>query len=181
MQHESRIQELEARFQQHLHRHRDVRWETIEAFLRDEAMLEAVWAMEESGGEPDVVQLPDGSIYFMDLSEASPKGRYSLCYDQEARLGRKKFPPESSAMEMAERFGVELWDEADYRAVQAIDAIDTKTSSWLRTPEEMRAKGGAIFGDRRFDRVFIYHNGAESYYQGRGWRGKLLIQKGPQA
>lgn len=169
---------LKARFEEFRSRHKAIDWAEVAARL--EANPEKLWSlneMERTGGEPDVVgrEKKTGEFIFVDCSPQSPAGRYSLCYDLEAWESRKKFKPKSSAMEMAAAMGIELLTEEQYAELQKLGEFDTKTSSWLKTPPEVRALGGAIFGDRRFGRVFIYHNGAESYYNGRGFRGMLKV------
>ena len=147
---------------------------------RLEAKTEKLWAlhgMEETGGEPDVVghDARTGEYLFFDCSPESPKGRTSVCYDREALDSRKEHKPKTSAMEMAAAIGIALLTEEQYRELQKLGEFDLKTSSWLKAPEEIRKLGGAIFGDRRFGRVFVYHNGAQSYYSGRGFRGSLRV------
>ena len=169
---------LQARFEQHPNRHTGVAWAKVKARL--ETASEKLWSLqqlENTGGEPDVVGRDDASdgFVFVDCSAQSPAGRYSLCYDREALESRKKFKPEGSAIELAEAFGVELLNEEQYHELQRLGEFDTKSSSWLNTPPAVRKLGGAIFGDRRFGRVFIYHNGAESYYSGRGFRARLVV------
>lgn len=165
---------LEARFEANPRRHEGVTWS--EVLQRLEARPEALWSldrMEATGGAPDVVgrDAASGELLFVDCSEQSPKGRRSICYDRAAREARKKFPPEADAVGMAEAMGVELLDEARYRMLQRVGEFDTTTSSWVLTPPEIRAQGGALFCDRRYDTVFVYHNGADSYYGARGFRG----------
>lgn len=169
---------LQARFEQNPHRHRGLKWADVEARLRAHPeKLRSLEAMEQTGGEPDVVgrDPKSGAILFFDCSPQSPAGRMSLCYDGEALAARKKFKPKNSAIDLAREMGIELLTEEQYHALQQLGEFDTKTSSWLKTPDEVRKLGGAIFGDRRFGRVFIYHNGAESYYSGRGFRGWLSV------
>lgn len=169
---------LEARFSAHPARHRDVAWADVAARLRQHApALAVLQAMEDTGGEPDVIarDAATGVVTFCDCSAESPAGRRSLCYDEAARTSRKENAPAGSAREMAAAMGIELLDEAAYRALQSLGAFDCKTSSWLETPAPVRALGGAIFGDRRYDRVFVYHNGAQSYYAARGFRGLLRV------
>jgi hypothetical protein len=159
-------------------RHRGIRWEDVRARLEKRPeKLKVLAAMEDTGGEPDVVgcDKATGEYLFFDCSPQSPAGRYSLCYDREALDARKKFKPKNSAMDLAEEIGIEMLTEEQYAQLQKLGEFDTKTSSWLKTPPEVRKLGGAIFGDRRFGRVFIYHNGAESYYNGRGFRGVLRV------
>jgi len=133
--------------------------------------------MERTGGEPDVVGHDSGTgeITFFDCSAESPKGRRSICYDADSRLGRKEFPPETSAIEMAAAMGIEMLAEDEYRALQKLGKFDLKTSSWVKAPEDIRKLGGAVFCDRRYDTVFLYHNGADSYYAARGFRGSLKV------
>jgi hypothetical protein len=159
-------------------RHPDLNWEEVRARLA--ANPEKLWSlneMERTGGEPDVVDRDEktGELLFYDCAAETPKGRRSLCYDREALESRKAHKPKDSAMNMASAMGVELLTEAAYFHLQELDAFDLKTSSWLKTPDDVRELGGAIFGDRRFDRVFIYHNGAESYYGARGFRSELKV------
>lgn len=169
---------LKARFEKNMKRHKDVDWAKVLARL--EANAERLWSlheMERTGGEPDVVghDKKTGEYLFYDCSAESPKGRRSLCYDGEALETRKEFKPANSAAAMAAEMGVELLIEEEYRALQKLGCFDLKTSSWLKTPSEVRKLGGAIFGDRRYDRVFVYHNGAESYYAARGFRGSVRV------
>lgn len=172
------LQTLQARFKKHPSRHAGLDWANVQARL--EAKPEKLWSlseMEATGGEPDVVghDAKTGEYRFVDCAPQSPKGRTSLCYDAEALASRKEFKPKNSAVSLAETMGVELLDEAEYQELQRLGEFDTKSSTWLRTPPEIRKLGGAIFGDRRFGRVFIYHNGAESYYSGRGFRSSLRV------
>lgn len=164
---------LEGRFAEHADRHAGIGWAEVRERLeaRPEA-LESLAAMEATGGEPDVVGRDDetGEILFYDCAPESPAGRRSVCYDGPARKARKKHPPERSALEMAAEMGVELLTEAEYRRLQELGEFDRKTSSWLRTPDPIRERGGAIFGDYRYGTVFVYHNGADSYYAARGFR-----------
>lgn len=169
---------LRARFENNMPRHKGIRWEDVRARLESSPRkLRALAEMERTGGEPDVVASgPDaGGYLFIDCSKESPSERRSVCYDWEAREGRKKHPPENSAMEMAAAMGAELLDEAAYRQLQEYGPVDTKTSSWLLTPEPIRKLGGAIFGDYRYGTIFIYHNGADSYYGARGFRCALRV------
>ncbi|MFN7917642.1 MAG: DUF4256 domain-containing protein [Vicinamibacterales bacterium] len=169
---------LRARFEKHTARHPGLDWASILAKLdaRPE-LLRSLHDMEQSGGEPDVVRLDEasGAYHFVDCSAESPSGRRSLCYDRAALDARKEAKPRSSAMEMAAALGVEILTEAQYRQLQKLGTFDQKTSSWVRTPDRIRALGGAIFCDRRYDTVFTYHNGAESYYAARGFRGVLTV------
>jgi Protein of unknown function (DUF4256) len=172
------LQTLKARFEKNMNRHKGLNWADIQAKL--EANPEKLWSlhvMEETGGEPDVVGIdPKTSEYlFFDCSVESPKGRRSLCYDNEAWESRKENKPENSVMGMATEMGIELLTEVQYDELQQLGKFDAKTSSWLSTPNEVRKLGGAIFGDWRYGRVFIYHNGAESYYAARGFRGSLKV------
>jgi hypothetical protein len=177
-QKESLLKILEDRFERNLKRHPDMKWLEIKSRL--EKMPEKLWAlqqMEETGGEPDVVAYYEESdeFVFCDCSAESPAGRRSICYDQEALESRKKFKPEHSAVGMAAEMGIELLSAEQYHQLQQLGPFDTKTSSWLKTPPAMRKLGGAIFGDWRYGSVFVYHNGAESYYGARGFRGALRV------
>lgn len=169
---------LKTRFEKNPRRHLDFDWADIQARL--EATPNKLWSlhqMEETGGEPDVVGRDDdsGEYLFFDCAAESPKGRRSLCYDRQAWESRKTARPEDNAQDVAADMGVVLLTEAQYRYLQTLGDFDTKTSSWLATPPEVRKLGGAIFGDQRYGRVFIYHNGAESYYAARGFRGVLRV------
>lgn len=169
---------LQARFERNMGRHPGLAWARVQARL--EANPGKLWSlaeMERTGGEPDVTghDKGTGEFLFVDCAAQSPAGRQSLCYDREALDGRKKFPPKGCATELAAAMGVEILTEEQYFALQEQGEFDTKTSSWLLTPPEIRRLGGAIFGDRRFGRVFIYHNGADSYYSGRGFRCWLKV------
>lgn len=168
------VEILQARFAAHRHRHTEVRWpDVIERLRAHPDALRSLGSMEQTGGEPDVIghDPRTGELVFCDCSEESPSGRRSLCYDAVALKSRKENRPEGSAVEAASAMGVELLTEDDYLALQAVGEFDRKTSSWIRTPEDVRALGGALFGDRRYGRVFTYHNGAQSYYAARGFRG----------
>lgn len=172
------ISMLEKRFEANSGRHKNVQWKIVEA--RIEAHPDKLWSlvqMEESGGEPDVVGVDSktGEILFFDCSAESPAGRRSLCYDRKALDARKENKPKSNAAEEAEAMGIELLDEQQYRYLQTLGKFDAKTSSWVKTPAEIRNLGGAIFCDYRYGTVFTYHNGAESYYAGRGFRGILKV------
>ena len=172
------IKILKDRFYKNTHRHKGIDWEEVENKLR--ANREKIWTLNEmelSGGEPDVIGKDKKSLkyIFCDCSAESPKGRRSLCYDSKALESRKENKPKGSAVEMASKMGIELLDETQYQYLQKLECVDIKTSSWLFTPDEIRKLGGAIFGDFRFGRTFIYHNGAESYYQARGFRGLLYV------
>ncbi len=169
---------LKARFEKNKNRHKGLEWAKVQAKL--EANPEKLWVLDEmevTGGEPDVVGLDKktGEFIFYDCSAESPKGRRSLCYDREALEARKAHKPANSAVDMAAEMGIELLDEEQYRALQELGKFDVKTSSWVATPTDIRKLGGAIFGDWRFGRVFIYHNGADSYYGARGFRGSLRV------
>lgn len=168
---------LKSRFRSHPERHPDLQWEQIEVRLRSSsAALHALYQMEVTGGEPDVIARDLSDIYeFFDCSDESPSGRRSLCYDNEALAARKANRPAGSAMGMASAMGIVLLDEERYRRLQLLGAFDTRTSSWILTPESIRRQGGALFCDRRYGHVFIYHNGAESYYASRGFRGYIRI------
>lgn len=169
---------LKTRFEQNMHRHKGLKWAEVQDRLEAHPdKLTSLYQMENTGGEPDVVghDAKTGEYLFYDCSPESPKGRRSLCYDREALESRKQFKPADSAMDMAAAMGIELLTEEQYRALQKLGRFDTKTSSWLQTPEAIRKLGGAIFGDRRYDHVFVYHNGAESYYAARGFRGWLRV------
>ena len=161
------------RFENHPERHPDVTWEDVACHL-DDAQLRALAYLEETGGEPDVL-LYRGRLCVADFSPESP-GRRSVCYDRAARLSRKRNPPAASACELAESNGLELMDEKIYLAMQELAPLDAKTSSWIKTPEDMRAQGGALFGSRRYGRTFIYCNGADSYYTARGFRACLPLE-----
>lgn len=169
---------LQARFEKNLHRHKKLKWEHIQAKLTDNPQkLWSLHQMEITGGEPDVVDYDHktDSYTFYDCAPESPKDRRSLCYDRTAWDHRKQHKPKSSAMEVADQMGIDLLTEDQYRDLQQFGNFDSKTSSWLKTPSEIRKYGGAIFGDFRYGAVFIYHNGADSYYAARGFRGALKI------
>lgn len=169
---------LKARFEQHMSRHQGLEWATVQARLSaSSAKLWSLSEMERTGGEPDVVSHDEktGECTFCDCSAESPSGRRSVCYDREALAARKEHKPKNSALEMAAAMGIELLTEEQYRALQALGSFDTKTSSWVTTPADIRKLGGAVFCDRRYGHVFLYHNGAESYYAARGFRGSLTV------
>jgi len=177
-QREELLRALKARFEKNMNRHKGLEWVNAQAKL--EANTEKLWSlneMERTGGEPDVVghDKTTGEYIFYDCSAESPKGRRSVCYDREALTARKEHPPKDSAMDMAAAMGIELLTEEQYRELQKLGDFDLKTSSWLKTPSDIRKLGGAIFADRRYDHVFVYHNGAESYYAARGFRGSLSV------
>jgi hypothetical protein len=169
---------LKARFEKNVNRHKGLDWAPVQA--RMEANPERLWSlneMERTGGEPDVVgrDKKTDEYIFYDCSAESPKGRRSLCYDREALQSRKEHKPTGNAIDMAAAMGIELLTEEEYRALQELGQFDTKTSSWVKTPSRIRKLGGALFCDRRYDTVFVYHNGAESYYAARGFRGWLRV------
>jgi hypothetical protein len=173
------INTLKARFEKNMHRHKGIDWSDVKAKLEsaDPSALWSLNAMEETGGEPDVVghDKKSGEFIFYDCSTESPKGRRSLCYDAAALESRKKHKPDDSATHLAIAMGIDLLTEEQYRELQMLGEFDTKTSSWVKTPPEIRELGGAIFCDRRYDHVFTYHNGAESYYAARGFRGVFRV------
>ncbi len=175
---EELLNALKARFEQNMDRHKGLQWPKVKAKL--EANAEKLWSlneMERTGGEPDVVghdKKTDETIFF-DCSAESPKGRTSVCYDREGLNSRKEHRPENNAMDMASDMGIELLTEEEYRELQQLGDFDTKTSSWVKTPADIRELGGALFGDRRFGHVFVYHNGAQSYYGARAFRGSLRV------
>lgn len=172
------LQLLKARFEKNMHRHTGIAWSDVQAKLDGNAKaLESLNGMEATGGEPDVIgmaKLPS-QITFVDCSAESPIGRRSTCYDREARESRKENRPESSAVEMATEMGIELLTEELYRELQKLGEFDAKTSSWIDTPSDVRALGGALFCDRRYGKVFTYHNGVQSYYAARGFRGSIQL------
>ncbi len=168
---------LRCRFEGNMSRHEGLGWDDVEKHLANNlSALEALRLMEETGGEPDIVLFPNGSIALCDCSKESPSGRRSLCYDEAARANRKKNPPHSSVEEQARRMGVHVMDEAQYRHLQTLGEFDLKTSSWISTPEDIRKLGGALFCERRYGAVFMFHNGADSYYGARGWRAALILR-----
>ena len=175
---EELLHTLKARFERNMNRHEGLDWAKVKTRL--DASAEKLWSlseMENTGGEPDVVDHDQktGEYIFFDCSPDSPKGRTSVCYDRKALDSRKEHKPKNTAMDMATTMGVELLTEEQYHELQKLGSFDTKSSSWLKAPAEIRKLGGAIFGDRRFGRVFVYHNGAESYYSGRGFRSSLRV------
>jgi hypothetical protein len=175
---ESLLQALKTRFDKHAPRHAGIAWAEVQARLEGHPeALAVLQQMEATGGEPDVIgqDAAAGQIIFCDCAPESPSGRRSACYDREARESRKEHAPQHSAVEMAAAWGVELLTEAQYRALQELGEFDTKTSSWIHTPPDVRALGGALFCDRRYGRVFVYHNGAQSYYAARGFRVSLRV------
>jgi len=175
-QREKLLGTLKARFEQNMNRHKGLAWAEVQARLEGNA--EKLWSlgeMERTGGEPDVVahDKKTGEYIFHDCSEESPKGRRSICYDREALESRKEHKPKDNAADMAAVMGIELLTEEQYRELQKLGEFDLKTSSWVKTPAAIRKLGGALFCDRRFDTIFVYHNGAESYYAARGFRGSI--------
>ncbi len=175
---EELLKELKTRFEKNVGRHKGLEWAKVQTKL--EAKPEKLWTlgeMERTGGEPDVVGFDKktGEFIFFDCSAESPKERRSLCYDREAWESRKEHKPKDTAVDMAAAIGIEILTEDEYRELQNLGEFDLKTSSWVKTPTDVRSLGGAIFCDRRFGRVFTYHNGAESYYAARGWRGSLRV------
>jgi hypothetical protein len=177
-QREELLQTLKGRFEKHMNRHPGLEWVKVQARL--EANVEKLWSlseMEKTGGEPDVVgqDQKTGEYHFCDCSAESPAGRRSVCYDREGLDSRKEHKPENNAIDMAAAMGIELLTEEQYRELQKLGSFDTKTSSWVKTPADIRKLGGALFGDRRYGHVFIYHNGAQSYYAARGFRGSLRV------
>lgn len=169
---------LKARFEKNAKRHKGIAWADVESkLLKNADKLWSLNEMEMTGGEPDVVgqDKKTGEYLFFDCATESPKGRRSICYDHEALESRKEHKPTNSAVNMAAEMGIELLDEEQYRMLQTLGAFDLKTSSWIQTPEAIRKLGGAVFCDRRYDTVFLYHNGAESYYAARGFRGVLRV------
>lgn len=171
------IATLKARFEKNMNRHKGIAWAAVQTRLeRNPDASKALRAMEASGGEPDVIgDDKSGHITFCDCSPESPSGRRSLCYDKKALQSRKENKPKGSAVELAAEMGIELLTEQHYRELQQLGEFDTKTSSWVQTPADVRSLGGALFCDRRYDKVFVYHNGAESYYAARGFRGRLQV------
>ena len=177
-QREELLRALKARFEKNMNRHKGLEWAKVQAKL--EAKTEKLWSlseMETTGGEPDVVGFDKktGEYIFYDCSAESPKGRRSVCYDREALEARKEHKPRGSAIDIAAAMGIEFLSEEQYRELQTLGKFDTKTSSWIKTPSDIRKLGGALFCDRRYDHVFVYHNGADSYYAARGFRGSLRV------
>ena len=177
-QSEKLLETLKDRFEKNMNRHKSIEWDKVQARLK--ANTDKLWSlneMERTSGEPDVVcyDKKTGEIVFYDCSVESPKDRRSLCYDREALESRKEHKPKNNALDMAAAMGIELLTEEEYRDLQKLGNFDTKTSSWVKTPANIRKLGGAIFCDRRYDTVFVYHNGAESYYAARGFRGSLRV------
>jgi hypothetical protein len=175
-QREELLKALKDRFEKNLNHHKGLDWAKVQAKL--EANPEKLWSlqeMERTGGEPDVVGVKSGEFIFMDCSAQSPKGRVSFCYDRASLDSRKEHKPKNCVMDMAADMGIELLTEEQYFELQKLGEFDTKSSSWVKTPADIRELGGAIYGDRRYGRVFVGHNGAESYYSGRGFRGSLRV------
>lgn len=175
---EDLLQALKARFERNMHRHKGIAWAEVQARLQGSPdALRSLREMELSGGEPDVIgqDREAGAYTFCDCSAESPAGRRSVCYDREALDSRKEHKPQSSAVEAAAAMGIELLTQAQYRELQELGEFDAKTSSWIRTPPEIRSLGGALFCDRRYGQVFVYHNGAQSYYAARGFRGSIRV------
>jgi len=172
------LRTLEARFAKNMHRHRGIAWPEVRSKLDgSSAALRSLREMDSTGGEPDVIghDKESGVYTFCDCSPESPAGRRSVCYDREALTSRKEHKPENSAVDMAAAMGIDLVTEEQYRALQELGEFDTKTSSWVSTPPEVRKLGGALFCDRRYGKVFLYHNGAQSYYASRGFRGTVRV------
>jgi len=177
-QREEFLATVKGRFEKNMNRHKGMEWAKVQARLEgDTRKLWSLNEMEASGGEPDVVgyDKKTGEFIFYDTSAESPKGRRSVCYDREALEARKEHKPKNNALDMAAAMGIEVLTEEQYRELQKLGAFDTKTSSWIKTPPEIRKLGGALFCDRRYDHVFVYHNGADSYYAARGFRGSLRV------
>jgi len=175
---EDMLRTLEARFAKNMHRHRGIAWPEVRSKLDgSSAALRSLREMDSTGGEPDVIghDKESGVYTFCDCSPESPAGRRSVCYDREALTSRKEHKPENSAVDMAAAMGIDLLTEEQYRALQELGEFDTKTSSWVSTPPEVRKLGGALFCDRRYGKVFLYHNGAQSYYASRGFRGTVRV------
>jgi Protein of unknown function (DUF4256) len=172
------LQALKTRFEKNMHRHKGIAWADVRSKLEGKPeALRSLREMEATGGEPDVIgqDREAGHYTFCDCSAESPSGRRSVCYDREALESRKEHKPESSAVELAAAMGIDLLTEEQYRELQKLGDFDTKTSSWVKTPSDVRALGGALFCDRRYGKVFVYHNGAQSYYAARGFRGSLRV------
>ena len=177
-QQETLLKTLKVRFEKNMIRHKGLDWASVQSkLIKNPEKLWSLNAMEETGGEPDVVGLDkkSGEYIFYDCSAESPKNRRSFCYDHDALESRKENKPENSAIEMASELGIEILTEEQYRALQKLGNFDLKTSSWVKTPADIRKLGGAVFCDRRYNTVFLYHNGAESYYAARGFRGSLNV------
>lgn len=176
--HDDLIKTLKDRFAKNMRRHTGIDWNSVHAKLEaNPEIIQALYEMERTGGEPDVIGYDEKAdeLIFCDCSPESPIGRRSICYDREALDSRKKDKPSGNALEMASSIGIEILTEQQYRELQALGEFDRKTSSWVLTPDNIRSLGGALFCDRRYDHVFVYHNGAESYYAARGFRGRLKV------
>ncbi|HMV26575.1 MAG TPA: DUF4256 domain-containing protein [bacterium] len=174
----SLIETLKIRFEKNRIRHTAIKWTDVSVKIENKTTkLFSLWKMEETGGEPDVIgfDIKTGEYIFCDCAPESPAGRRSLCYDKDALDARKEHKPKDNAMDVAARMGIDILTEEAYRELQKLGEFDTKTSSWIKTPDQIRKLGGALFCDRRYDHVFVYHNGAESYYAARGFRGMLKI------
>lgn len=179
-QREKLLRRLEIRFEENINRHKGIEWSKVKAKLDSASPVKKLWSlseMEKTGGQPDVVgyEKESDEYVFYDCSPESPDGRRSLCYDREALESRKENKPQNSALDMAASMGIDLLTEEQYRELQKLGNFDTKTSSWVKTPDGIRKRGGALFCDRRYDHIFVYHNGAESYYAARGFRGLIKI------
>jgi hypothetical protein len=177
-QRDALLKKLQARFEEYVNRHKGLDWASVKARLESNpAKLWSLHEMEKTGGEPDVVghDKKTGEYIFFDCSPESPDGRTAVCYDREGLESRKEHKPKTSAMDMAADMGIEMLTEEQYRELQTLGKFDRKSSSWVQAPADIRKLGGALFGDRRYDHVFIYHNGAQSYYSGRGFRGSLRV------
>jgi len=177
-QHEELLRALKARFEKNMNRHKGLEWAGVQGRLEGNAeKLRSLNEMEKTGGEPDVVghDVNTGEYVFYDCSAESPEGRRSVCYDREGQESRKEHKPENNAIDMAAAMGIELLTEEQYRELQKLGNFDTKTSSWVKTPSDVRKLGGALFADRRYNTVFVYHNSAPSYYAARGFRGSLRV------
>ena len=175
---EELLRTLQTRFEKNMHRHLHIKWANVEQRLRTSPnKMQVLRRMEDSGGEPDVLAQIEvsGEFLFADCAAESPVGRRSLCYDQSALDARKENKPRGSAIEMAQEIGIDILTEVEYRHLQTLGEFDKKTSSWVQTPEAVRKLGGALFCDRRYNQVFVYHNGAESYYAARGFRGRCIV------
>lgn len=169
---------LKERFEKNMNRHKGMEWDEVQEKLKDNTeKLWSLYEMERTGGEPDIIGYDEetGEYVFYDCSAESPKGRRSICYDRKALESRKQNKPQNNVIDMALDMGIEVLTEEQYRELQKLGSFDLKTSSWVKTPENIRKKGGAIFCDYRYDTVFVYHNGAESYYSARGFRGSLRV------
>lgn len=171
------LEVLEERFNNNMHRHPNIQWDNISVNIRkNPELLDTVFNMEETGGQPDVFTI-NGETYFIDFSKESPIERRSLCYDKEALDKRKNNKPRNNALTIADKLGVTILNEEEYRMIQTVEDLDLKTSSWILTPKDFRSRGGAKFCEKRYNEIFTYHNGADSYYSSRGFRGKIKITK----